>query len=128
MSNTIRTAIRTEYLVAGSVSYSIPNKTESVATTSELLHQTTQLVGTSHEQLSIGDMTDDCLAILRNSHATATVEVGVEVSSTFYPLFEIPAGETAKLPRISSLAGTHLKASGASTPVLVALYKVVAPV
>lgn len=126
MSNTIRTSLRVEYLVAGVISYSIPTKTESVATTSEIIHQTTQIVGTTHEALSIGDSTDDCLCVLRNTHATATVEVGVEVSAIFYPLFDIPAGESAKLPRISSLAGTFVKSSVVSTGLLVALYKVAA--
>lgn len=126
MSNTVRTSLRVEYLESGSVAYSIPTKTESVATTSQIIHQTVQIVGTTHELLSAGDATDDCLCVLRNNHTTAVIEVGVEVSSVFYPLFKVSPGETAKMPRVSAIASTYLKSSAASTPVLVGLYKIAA--
>jgi len=125
MANTIRTTMRAEFLRDGVIRHTLPSKTESVTTTSDVIHSTTQLVGTTQETISVGDATDSVLTILENLHATAYVEVGVVVAATFYPLFRIIAGETAKMPRTSVLADTYLKASAANTTVLVTHYKVV---
>lgn len=125
MSNTIRTTFRAEFLRDSVIRQSLPSKTESVVTTSDVIHSTTQLVGTSHEAISAGDATDDVMTILENLHATQVVEVGVVVAATFYPLFNLPAGETAKMPRLTALADCYVKADGASTTLLVTHYKVV---
>jgi len=103
-----------------------PSLQKDITTTSGLQHLTTQIVGTTHEVLAYGDCTDDCFALIENTHATAVVEVGVVVAATFYPLFEIPAGEEAQIPRLSSLAGTYLKSSVASTEVSILLAKIAA--
>lgn len=125
MANSIRTTIRAEFLRDSVIRHTLPSKTETVATTSDVIHSTTQLVGTTHEVISAGDATDNVLTMLENLHATAYVEVGVVVSATFYPVFKIPAGETAKMPRTSVLATTYVKASAVDTTLLVTHYKVV---
>lgn len=102
----------------------VPNEQETVASSSSLLRQLSQIVTTTHEVIDFGDMTDNCMAFIKNPHATAIIEVGVLVAGTFYPLFTVPPGERAKLPRCSSLAGTYLKSNTVSTPVEVTLYKI----
>lgn len=128
MSNTIRTISSTQNLVGGVASVgAIPQSTEDVLTDSSQLHQTTQIVGTSHEVISAGDMVDDCLCFIKNAHASAVVSVGVDVGAVFYPLFTIPAGETSKLSRLESLAGTYIKSSAVSTSVIISLYEIDPP-
>lgn len=128
MSNTIRITSRVEYLSSGTIaSPQLQSKTTSITTTSSIHAQVTQIVGTSEETLFAGDQTDDVACVVENRAASASLSMGVVVSGTYYPLFDIPAGERAILPRLDTLASTYIKASAASTPALVTLYKVVAP-
>lgn len=83
-----------------------------------------QVIGTSHEVIDAGDLTDTVLCRIRNRSSTATVQVGRDVAATFYPLVDIPPGEEAHLPRLNSLAGTYLQSDEASTEVLIALHKI----
>lgn len=126
MSNTIRTAFLLQNVVSNTQTYGgLPNLVEEVTTDSEKMHQTVQVVGTTHELISAGDVPDDAMCIIRNLHASAVVSVGVEVAATFYPLVNVPAGETAKLSRLEAVAGTYLKSTAANTEVLVSLYEIV---
>lgn len=128
MANTIRLTTRVEYLGDGSpASPQLQSKTTSITTTSAIHSQVTQLVGTSEETLFAGDQTDDVVCVVENRAASASLSMGLVVSGTYYPLFDIPAGERAILPRLDTLASTYIKASAANTPALVTLYKVVAP-
>jgi len=128
MSNTINTNLGVDYRVSNaSAPGGLPSRQESVVTTSRINHQSIQLVGTTHELIAAGDVTDDAMAFIRNNSTTATVTVGGDASTVFVPWFDIPPGETAKMPRVDSLAATYLKSTSASTEVLVSLYKVVAP-
>jgi len=128
MSNAIRTTIKVEYLESNAITRSIPSKVYSVATTSNILSDNTQLVGTTHEQVAAGDVTDDAFVMVQNLHATALVQIGLDVSTVFTPLADIPAGgPPAIIPIASTLADVYLKSSVASTPVRVTLIKVVAP-
>lgn len=102
----------------------IPNEQEAVASTSNLLRQLSQIVTTTHEVIDYGDMTDNCMAFIKNPDAVAIIQVGVVVAATFYPLFTVPPGERAKMPRCSSLAGTYLKSDTVSTTVEITLYKI----
>ena len=125
MSNTIRTIMSVTNFIEGTQSYgTIPQLTEDVVTFSSKLHQTVQVVGTTHEVISAGDTPDDAMVIIRNLSTTATVSVGVDVSAVFYPLLDIPPGETSKLSRLSAVAATYLKSTAASTSVLVSLYEI----
>ena len=128
MSNTIRITSRVEYLSSGTPAEpAMRSYTKAITTTSTTHSQVTQLVGTSEELLTAGDQTDDVACIVENKSASASLSMGIVVSGTYYPLLDIPAGERAILPRLDTLASTYIKASAASTPALVTLYKVVAP-
>ena len=125
MSNVIRTIMSVTNFVEGTQSYgTIPQLTEDVVTYSSKLHQTVQVVGTTYEAISAGDTPDDAMVIIRNLSTTATVSVGVEVTAVFYPLIDIPPGETSKLSRLTAIAGTFLQSTAASTQVLVSLYEI----
>lgn len=129
MANAIRNIMAFSVNAPSRVTHSVPQRIYDQATTSDLINDTTQLVGTSHEQLALGDATDDLFCRIENLHATATIEVGLDDSSVFAPLFEIPAGgPPAILPVLSTAANVYLKSSVASTPVRVTLCKIVAPV
>jgi len=102
----------------------IPATAKDIATTSTVTYQAAQIIGTTEVAIVAGAATDACLCAITNQHATATVSVGLVVSTVFYPLATIPPGETAYLPRLSSIAGTFLRSSAASTGVLVTLIKI----
>jgi hypothetical protein len=128
MANSVRVTTRVEYLIESAASNpDVKSKTIATETTSAIHSQVTQLVGTTHELLTAGDQTDDVMAIVENRSASASLSLGVVVSATYYPLFDIPAGERAVLPRVDALASTYIKATVANTPALVTLYKIVAP-
>jgi len=125
MSNTIRTIMSVTNLVNGSAAFgTIPQATENVVTYSNKIHQTVQMVGTTHELLSVGDTPDPAMLIVRNLSTTATVTVGVEVAATYYPLVSIPPGETSKISRLAAVADAYLKSSAATTQVLVSLFEI----
>lgn len=63
-----------------------------------------QEIGTSHELVGITDITNKGFAYFGNLDTTNYVEIGVEVSSTFYPLIKLAAGETAVLKLSPSVA------------------------
>lgn len=100
---------------------SLPNKLDTITTSSDLMYQATQVVGTSAEALAYGDVTDECLGVFINDDDTNYVEIG---TGAFTPLIKIMPGQRAILPRISSLAAVVLRANTASVNVTVALYKV----
>jgi hypothetical protein len=101
-----------------------PQKLIETATTSHLKTENTQVVGTTHEAVAAGDVTDSAMAHIENLHATAIVSVGGDDTGSFVPWFTIPPGERAHLPRVSSLAATYLKSDTASTNVQVTLIKI----
>lgn len=128
MANAIKTTVKFEYLQDSTLARLLPLRAFEVATTSDLLSDNTQLVGTAHELVAVGDVTDDAMVIVENLHATALVQIGRDVASVFDPVIDIPAGgPPAVLPVASSLASTYLKSSVASTPVRVTLVKIIAP-
>jgi hypothetical protein len=125
-TNTINTTIKMDYLETNSIVLSFPSKTFSVTTTSEIQSVNTQLVGTTHEVIALGDVTDDAFVLIENKHATALVQVGVDVAASFVGVIDIPAGgPPAILPRATTLATTYLLSSVASTPVRVTMIKIV---
>jgi hypothetical protein len=125
----IRNRLQFEIVDGGAPTHAISQKIYDRETTSSIVNDATQLVGTTHEQLVLGDATDDLFCRLENLHATAMVEVGIDDASVFVPLFKIPAGgPPAILPMLSVAADVYLKSSVASTPVRVLLCKLVDPV
>lgn len=96
-----------------------------VSTTSELAVVTKQIVGTTHEAVALGDVTDTAMMIVENIHATATVSVGGDSAGSFVKWFDIAAGDPpAVIPRVGTLASTYLKSSAANTPISVTLVKI----
>lgn len=54
----------------------------------------TQTIGfAAHEELALTDLTTLGVAYFRNRNATNFVEIGVDVSGTFYPLVRLNANE-----------------------------------
>jgi hypothetical protein len=129
MTNIIRNRIQFEVATPTTLVTSIPQQVYERETTSKIINDATQIIGTTHEQLALGDATDDLFCRIENLHATATVEVGRDISTVFSPLFKIPAGgPPAILPMLSTAANVYLQSSLASTPVRVTLCKLVDPV
>lgn len=129
MANEARTTIKFDYLESNVFIRTNPTRIFPVATTSDILSDSTQIVGTTHELIAAGDVTDDAMAIVENLHATALVRIGGDAAAAFVPWIEIPAGgPPAILPVVATLASTYLISSVASTSVRVTLVKIVAPV
>jgi hypothetical protein len=128
MSNTLRISQKREWIESGSVARPGQLRPVSIVTTSDLIDEKTQIVGTTHEVIAVGDMTDDAYVEISNPHATAVVQIGVDDTGVFVPLIDIPPGyPAAVIPQASTLAAMYLKSSVASTPVRVTLVKIVAP-
>jgi len=125
MANTIRTNFKFEFLKGTTVYKQVPNQKSEVSTTSDLSPIGEQIVGTTHELVAAGDVTDTALMIITNLHATATVSVGGDAAGSFVKWFDIAPGDPpAVLPRVGTLASTYLKSSAASTAVGVTLVKI----
>jgi hypothetical protein len=127
MANTLKMAMRLQFSRAGVIVKNPPLKEVETETTSELNTENVQIVGTTHEVIAAGDVTDAAACRIENLHATAIVSVGGDDTGTFVKWFDIPPGEVAYLPRVGTLATTYLDSDTASTPVSVTLVKIVAP-
>lgn len=126
MANTIRFIDSFFYLDDGSIVRQRPQRTYEIATTSEIVHDTIQVVGTTHAQISVGSATDVCYAEVQNLHATAVVQYGYDSGGTFVPVGSLNPGDPpARLGRIPTLANLYLDSDTASTPVRVILSKIV---
>jgi hypothetical protein len=125
MANSIKVSSKLERL-RGSVAVQSPPLTQvTVATTSELATDNVQIVGTTHELVDAGDVTDDAYMEVENLHATALVQIGGDDGGSFVPWCDIPAGyPPARFPIVASLAATYLQSSVAATPVRVTLVKI----
>jgi hypothetical protein len=125
MANTIRTNFKFEFLKGTTVYKQVPNQKSEVSTTSDLSPIGEQVVGTTHDLVAAGDVTDTALMIITNLHATATISVGGDAAGSFVKWFDIAPGDPpAVLPRVGTLASTYLKSSAASTAVGVTLVKI----
>lgn len=126
MANAVKTSIKREWIEGTSVVRPGQLKAYEIATTSDLISETTQVVGTTHELVALGDITDDAYCEIHNPHATAVVSIGHDVAAAFVALIDIPPGyPPAIIPRVATLATTYLKSDTASTPVRVTLVKIV---
>lgn len=128
MSNSVKVSLKREWLESSVVVRPAQIKAYTLETTSDLIIENTQIVGTSHEAIAAGDVTDDAYVEISNPHATAIVQIGVDDTGVFVPLIDINPGDPpAILPRASSLAATYLQSDTVSTPVRVTLVKIVPP-
>jgi hypothetical protein len=125
MVNSIKISSKRDKLRNNVLVQTPPLSQVTVSTTSELSTDNVQVVGTTHELVAAGDVTDSALMEVENLHATATVQIGGDSAGTFVPWCSIPAGyPPARFPIVASLAATYLKSSVASTPVRVTLDKI----
>ena len=124
MANEVRFLSRLQFSRDSVIVKNPPSKEVATTTTSQLATQNVQVVGTTHEVIAAGDVTDSALAQVENLHSTAIVSVGGDAAGSFVPWFTVPPGEKAHLPRISTLASTYLKSDTASTSVEVTLIKI----
>jgi hypothetical protein len=128
MANSVKTTIKVEFFESSALSRSVPSKAYTVETTSLLVADGTQIVGTTHELIAAGDVTDDAMVVVENLHATALVQLGTDTAGAFTAVIDIPAGHPrCIIPVASTLAGLYVKSSVASTSIRVALFKIVAP-
>ena len=106
----------------------VPQRDYTIETTSELASIVEQVGGTTHEQISVGDVTDTAFCEIEVIHVTAVVSVGGDSGGTFVKWFDLKNGDPpARMPRVGTLASTYLKSDTASTTVGVTLVKIVAP-
>ena len=73
----------------------------------------TQQIGTTHETIGVTDITSLGWAVFKNLDNTNYIEVGVDVSATFYPFLRLLPGETVVV-RVSPAITLYAKAN--STP------------
>ena len=77
-----------------------------------------QNIGTSHELIGgLADMTNEGIAVVRNLDDTNFVEVGLDVSASFYPLVKILPGE-AYVMRLSPGVAVYAQADTAAVNLL----------
>ncbi len=125
MANTIKVRNQFQFLRDSVLRQNLPTKDTSVTTTSELCVITQQIVGTTHEVVAAGDVTDTAMLEVYNMHATATISVGGDSGGSFVKWFDIAAGDPpARLPRVGALASTYLKSSLANVTVDLILAKI----
>lgn len=125
--NTIRTQIRVDNLVSGTIAHSgIPVQTVSVSTVSGLTSQLIQVVGVAHAAINTGGVTADAMIVISNRSSTATIQVGKDDASAFAPSgITIPPGSPpAILPFVATPADVYLLSSEAGAEVLVTAYKI----
>lgn len=125
MANTIRIKNNFEFWRDSVRTETLPLVEEQVTTTSDLCDIKTQIIGTTHEVVAAGDMTDTVMLMVYNLHATATVSIGGDSGGSFVKWMDIAAGDPpAQLPRVGTLASTYLKSTSASTNVRIVLVKI----
>ncbi len=82
----------------------IPSRQQKVDASSAVKVGNTQTVGTTHEALVLGDVASCGGAWFCNLDATNYVDIGVDVSSTFYGLIRLMPGKSTFVPRLATNA------------------------
>lgn len=125
MANTIRYIDSFFYLDDGSIVRQRPQKTFEITTTSDVVHDTIQLVGTTHTAISAGSATDVCYAEVQNLSSTAVIQYGYDSTGTFVPVGTLNPGDPpARLGSVPTLANLYLDSDTAATPIRVILSKI----
>lgn len=125
MSNAIKTLDKFTFVRSDAPSENVPSKEFSVTTTSGLCDIKTQIVGTTHEVVTAGDITDTCFLRIYNMSSTATISVGADSTGSFVKWFDIGPGDPpGQLPRAGAIATTYVKSSAANTEIRLVLAKI----
>jgi hypothetical protein len=128
MANTIRYIDSFFYLDDGSIVRQRPQRTYEIATTSEVVVDNIQLVGTTHAAVAAGSATDVCYVEIQNLSSSAVIQYGYDSGGTFVAVGTLnPSDPPARLGRVPTLANLYLDSNTASTPVRVILSKIVSP-
>ena len=128
MANTIRYIDSFFYLDDGSIVRQRPQRTYEISTTSEVVVDNIQLVGTTHAAVAAGSATDVCYVEIQNLSSAAIIQYGYDSTGTFVPVGTLnPSDPPARLGRVPTLANLYLDSDTASTPVRVILSKIVSP-
>lgn len=81
------------YLSNGTLKDQYASSSQSANQTNARIVRNVQTIGTSpHEALVKGDIASIGLAVFQNLDSTNYVEIGVDVSGTFYPFLKLLAG------------------------------------
>ncbi|AMV34324.1 hypothetical protein VN12_19520 [Pirellula sp. SH-Sr6A] len=112
MADEITTTFSLTY-AKGESRLSIPGKQLQVDSASYPKISNTQTVGTTHEALVLGDVTNCGAAYFVNTDPTNYVDIGVDVGGTFYGLIRLMPGDFAFAPRLATNA-PYAKANTAS--------------
>ena len=70
-------------------------------------------IGTTHEAVATTDITNKGWAFFKNLDTTNFVDIGVDVSATFYPLLRLEPGESVVV-RLSPAVSLYAKADTAA--------------
>jgi len=105
----------------GSLSIPVASKTKEITQTTQCVYQNVQIIGTSAEALTTGDIASLGIAMLENLDAANFVDVGPDDSGTMKDFLRIKAGE--RFP-VRLKPGITVKAKADTAPVrlLVTLY------
>jgi hypothetical protein len=95
------------------IAIQIPNKQFLIDSGSTLYAGGSQNIGTTAEAVVLSALTNGGATYLFNPDTTNSVQIGVDVSGTFYPLFTLPPGKIAFLPRLQTL-DVYAKASAST--------------
>ncbi len=103
MANEIKANFSLSY-TKGTSQVSFPGKQLSIDSASYPKITNTQTVGTTAEALVLGDVASCGSAVFTNTDSTNYVDIGVDVSGTFYGLIRLMPGQYAFAPRLATNA------------------------
>lgn len=103
----------------GNLSMTVPSSRQQIDMTGTRASHALQTIGTTYEAISAGDITSAGWCRILNIDSTNYVEIGLEVSSTFYPMFKLLPGHWVQGPL--SVLTLFAKANTAACDILVTL-------
>ena len=115
MANEIRTQI-SQSVTNGNLSDSVSLAFQTDQATA-VLADGVQIVGTTHEALSLGDVTSMGPSTIVNLDATNFVELGIDQAGSFVPVLEIAAGEAQTGIKAASGVTLYVQADTASVKI-----------
>jgi hypothetical protein len=86
----------------GSSRLNIPSLQQLIDVASQVRASATQTIGTTHEALVMTDVSSAGAAYFLNTDATNYVDIGVDVTGTFYGLIRLMPGKFAFVPRLAT--------------------------
>ncbi len=104
MSNTIKSSKTFHSFATTSIRKQVPAKNTRSRQRPIWLQSQSKIVGTTHELLAAGDVTDTAYCEIEVLHATATVSVGGDSGGSFVKWFDLKKGDPpAVMPRVGAL-------------------------